>query len=292
MTASRSGFQSSFHAIIWLTTLICREAMFAGKNQRPFRPSIPQGRRVYAIGDIHGEINLLRDLLVQVSVDNQKRGPAQTTLVFLGDFIDRGDGAAQLLHMFAELRDPNVVVLKGNHEAALVEVYRGDKEALTFWLGFGGKATMAGLGIDQTVLASASTASIFPRLQASLERSVVDWLADLPHSWTLGDYFFVHAGIRPGIKLSKQDQDDLLWIRKPFLVSRRRHEKVIVHGHTIEPTLPRLGGNRIGIDTGAHEHGCLTALGLEDDTQWLIQSTDGRASGLQERRPVSDKAPL
>lgn len=255
--------------------------MFVGKNQRPSRPSIPNGRRVYAIGDVHGEVNLLRDLLVQVSVDSQKRGPAQTTLVFLGDFIDRGDGAAQLLHMFAKLRDPNVVVLKGNHESALVEVYRGDEEALAFWLRFGGKATMAGLGIEQTVLASASTVSIFPQLHASLQKDVVDWLADLPHSWTLGDYFFVHAGIKPGVKLSRQDQDDLLWIRKPFLLSRRRHEKIIVHGHTVEAKSPRLGGNRIGIDTGAHEHGCLTALGLENDKQWLLQSVDGRAATLE-----------
>lgn len=256
--------------------------MFAHKSRQPLRPTIPPGRRVYAIGDIHGEIHLLQNLLHQVAADNQRRGPAQTTLVFLGDFIDRGNGAARLLRMFAALRDPNVVVLKGNHEATLVEVYRGDKEALAFWLGFGGKATMAGLGIDQNVLASSSTALIFPRLQASLHKNVVDWLADLPHSWTLGDYFFVHAGIKPGVKLSKQDQDDLLWIRKPFLVSGRRHEKVIVHGHTIGPALPRLGGNRIGIDTGAHEHGRLTALGLEDEAQWLIQSSDGRTGTMPE----------
>lgn len=252
--------------------------MFARKNQRSLRPAIPHGRRIYAIGDIHGEIDLLQDLLHQIAADSKQRGPAQTTLVFLGDFIDRGSGAARLLYMFAAMREPNVIILKGNHEAALVEVYRGDHEALAFWMQFGGHATMAGLGIDQHMLATASVASILMQLQFSLQRDIVDWLAELPHCWTLGDYFFVHAGIKPGVRLSRQDQDDLLWIRKPFLASKRRHEKVIVHGHTIESGLPELGGNRIGIDTGAHEHGCLTALGLEGDAQWLIQSTDERTS--------------
>jgi serine/threonine protein phosphatase 1 len=184
--------------------------------------------------------------------------------------------------MLAGLRDPNVIVLKGNHEAALVEVCRGDQEALAFWLRFGGWATVAGLGIDQNLLAPASAASIFPRLQTSLRRNIVDWLADLPHSWTLGDYFFVHAGIKPGVKLRRQDRDDFLWIRKPFLTRKRLHEKVIIHGHAIEPGLPCLGGNRIGIDTGAHEHGCLTALGLEYDAQWLLQSADGRTKTWSE----------
>lgn len=252
--------------------------MFARKHQPFVRPSLPRGHRVYAIGDVHGEVALLQHLLDQVAADSRQRGPARTTLVFLGDFIDRGSGAARLLRMFADLRDPNVIVLKGNHEAALVEVYRGDLEALSFWLKFGGQATMAGLGIEDSLLETASTTEIFPRLRTSLQCDIVDWLAELPHSWTLGDYFFVHAGIKPGVRLSRQDQDDLLWIRKPFLASKRRHEKVIIHGHTVEPGLPCLGGNRIGIDTGAHEHGCLTALGLEDDAQWLIQSSDGRAS--------------
>lgn len=139
---------------------------------------------------------------------------------------------------------------KGNHEAALIEVYRGDQEALSFWRKFGGQATMAGLGIDESLLATASMPLISPKLQTSLHWDIVDWLAELPHSWTLGDYFFVHAGIKPRVQLSRQDQYDLLWIRKPIIASKRRHEKVIIHGHTVEPGLPCLGSNRIGIDTG------------------------------------------
>lgn len=250
--------------------------MFVRKRSKIPNPTLPEGQRVYAIGDVHGELDLLQNLLSQVVADNHSRGFAQTTLVFLGDFIDRGSGAAPLLHMFANLRDANVVVLKGNHEAALVDVYRGDQEAMGFWLKFGGQATMLGLGIDQQMLNTASAEQMLAALQSSLKREIVDWLADLPHSWVLGDYVFVHAGIKPGVSLKNQDPDDLLWIRKPFLTSRRRHEKVIIHGHTVEPGAPRLGGNRIGIDTGAFEHGRLTALGLEADRQWLIQSTDGR----------------
>ena len=251
--------------------------MFARKRPPLPRPSIPKGHRVYAIGDVHGELNLLQMLMAQIAADNKGRDSAETTLVFLGDFIDRGSGAAALLHMFSSLRDSNVVVLKGNHEAALVDVYRGDQEALSFWLKFGGRATMLGLGVDQNTLDTASAAFVLAALQASLPKEIVEWLSDLPHSWILGDYVFVHAGIKPGVSLANQDPDDLLWIRKPFLSSKRRHEKVIIHGHTIEPGLPRLGGNRIGIDTGAYEYGCLTALGLENEKQWLIQSTYGKA---------------
>lgn len=252
--------------------------MFARGRSLPAKPSIPVGRRVYAIGDIHGEIDLLRDLLSRVATDNCDRGPALTTLIFLGDFIDRGVGSALLLRMLTGIHDPNVIVLKGNHEATLVEVYRGDQDAMQFWLKFGGEATLAGLGINASSLASASIDVAMHMLTTSLQSHVVDWLANLPHSWSLGDYYFVHAGIRPGVRLSRQDQDDLLWIRRPFLTSKRRHEKIIIHGHTVEPGMPQLGGNRIGIDTGAHEHGCLTALGLENDSQWVIQAIDGRAS--------------
>lgn len=251
--------------------------MFSRKRHLASPPRIPAGRRVYAIGDIHGESKLLHDLLIKIDDDTNRRGNADTILLFMGDFIDRGSGAVSLLRIFSEIMDPRIVILKGNHEAALVDVYRGDEEALAFWLRCGGHATLAGLGVS-IANCVAEPSKALCNLRYGLSERVINWLDALPHSWSIGDYFFVHAGIRPGVSFKRQDQDDLLWIREPFLSSRRWHGKVIVHGHTIEPGLPALGGNRIGIDTGAHEHGCLTALGLEEDMQWLLQVEDGRTS--------------
>ena len=235
-------------------------------------PSLPPGQRVYAVGDIHGEADLLTSLLHAIREDSQRRAPAKVTLVFLGDFIDRGKDSAALLKVFSLVSDEAVKVLKGNHEAALVDVYRGDEEAMAFWLRYGGRPTLDGLGVGIT----ADMAETLARLRETLDSGIVDWLDGLPHCWSLGDYYFTHAGIRPRVRLARQDPDDLLWIREPFLSSKRRYEKIIVHGHTVENGPPMLGGNRIGIDTGAHENGCLTALGLEGNAQWLIQASDGR----------------
>lgn len=235
-------------------------------RRRPDRPALPVGRRIYAIGDIHGETQLLLDHLALIRADASQRSPADTTLIFLGDFIDRGAGAAELLFALSAARGPAVVFLKGNHEAALVESYRGNRDAMKFWLKYGGRATLKGLGVEADI----DIDDTIDALRSVLDPAIVEWLDQLPMSLTVGDYFFVHAGIRPGIKLDRQASEDLLWIREPFLSSRRNHGKVVVHGHTIEPGVPQLGGNRIGIDTGAHEHGRLTVLGLEGEDQWLL----------------------
>lgn len=235
---------------------------------------LPFGQRVYAIGDIHGEIGLLHQLLRQIRADAQTRGPAVTTLISLGDIIDRGDGAAELALSLAQLKDERFIVLKGNHEAWLVACYRGDEEAMGFWLRYGGRATMLGFGVSASDMDKATSAELLTLLQSHVPSDLIEWIEGLPTSWTLGDYFFAHAGIRPGVKLERQDPDDLMWIRHPFLKSRRQHPKIIVHGHTIEQGLPRLGGNRIGVDTGGHEHRCLTAIGLQGTDQWIIQATE------------------
>lgn len=237
-------------------------------RRRPDRPALPAGRRIYAIGDIHGETQLLLDHLALISADAGRRGPADTALIFLGDFIDRGAGAADLLLALSAVRNAAVVILKGNHEAALVESYRRNRDAMKFWLKYGGRATLRGLGVkaDDDI----DVDDTIDSLRSVLDPAIVEWLDQLPMSLTVGDYFFVHAGIRPGIRLDRQASEDLLWIREPFLSSRRNHGKVVVHGHTIEPGGPQLGGNRIGIDTGAHEHGRLTVLGLEGEDQWLL----------------------
>lgn len=235
------------------------------------KPRLPAGKRVYAIGDVHGEAELLARLLHDISRDSEARGSAETMLILLGDFIDRGPRAADLLRNLSQLNDPNLVILKGNHEAVLVRAYDGDEKVLAEWVRFGGASTLTGLGVPWPVVQSEDVGAILAGLRTTLQPEVVEWLDALPLWWSLGDYFFVHAGVRPGVKLMDQSDEDLLWIRNPFISGRHRYDKVIVHGHTIEPGEPPLGGYRIGVDTGAHEHGRLTALGLEADLQWLLQ---------------------
>jgi serine/threonine protein phosphatase 1 len=249
--------------------------MFA-RSRPKSAPTIPPGRRVYAIGDIHGEGDLLRQALQLIKDDSATRRDATVTLVFLGDLIDRGPEAADLLRTFAGMSEEDVVVLKGNHESALVEAYRGDHDVLSQWLPFGAAATLAGFDVTPEEMSS-GPAVLAGALRARIDSSFVEWLDGLPIAWECGDYYFTHAGIRPGVKLHKQDERDLLWIREPFLSSRRWHGKVIVHGHTVEPGIPSLGGNRIGVDTGAHEHGVLTVLGLEGGRQWLLQAKADQA---------------
>lgn len=264
--------------------------MFLSIRRPNRRPALPEGRRLYAIGDVHGEAALLARLLDRIEADARARGPMRTTLVFLGDIIDRGAGAAALLRGFCGTESADLVFLKGNHEAALVDVYRGDEEALSFWIRFGGRATLQGLGIDVPAHGRVDPAQTLWRLRDALDVATIDWLDALPHSVTIGDYLFCHAGVRPGVPLRRQDPDDLLWIREPFLSSAAHHGKVVVHGHTIEPDGPVIRHNRIGIDTGAHEHGVLTALGLEGREQWVVQAervaAGPRAEATRARVPV------
>lgn len=234
--------------------------------------ALPDGQRVYAIGDIHGEAALFKQLLGHILVDAEARGSAETRIVILGDFIDRGESGAELLTTLATSSNEKVVILKGNHEASLVESYRGDLAALEFWLRFGGATTLLGMGATRAQVDADDLDGLLATLRATIDADLIAWLDALPTHWMSGDYYFTHAGIRPGVPLDEQAEDDLLWIRQPFLKSRRDHGKIVVHGHTVEPGVPRLGGNRIGLDTGAHEHGRLTALGLEGDRQWILQA--------------------
>ena len=246
------------------------------------RGTLPAGERIYAIGDIHGEAATLARLLKIIANDIVHRDPARTTLVLLGDFIDRGSGAGDLLRLFSGLSNPRFITLKGNHESVLVDCYHGDDEALGFWMQFGGRSTLLGLGISEHKLNSLSDSALVAELQSCLSCSVVHWLDNLPLYLSLGGYFFTHAGVRPGVALHRQDEGDLLWIRDKFLSSTTDYSKVVVHGHTIEPGKPMLGRNRIGLDTGAHEHGVLSALGLEGSSQWILQATSDTVSATSQ----------
>ena len=234
-------------------------------------PRTDSGERIYAIGDIHGRYDLLRRLLDRVGEHSSALPEsASLHLLFLGDLVDRGPESAKVVELLQDLeqRTDQVIVLMGNHEEAMVRSLEGDTTLLQRWLAVGGAETVESYGLRLPEPRD-DLRQYLRYLQASLPAQQIKWLRGLPLTAQSGDYFFCHAGIRPGVALGRQSRDDLLWIRDDFVDDESDHGAVIVHGHTIEKTVT-LRGNRIGIDTGAYCHGVLTALYLEDDRQEIL----------------------
>ncbi|GAA4008150.1 metallophosphoesterase family protein [Sphingomonas humi] len=238
------------------------------------------GWRAYVIGDVHGCLDLLDRLITEVADDHAVRGPARGLLVFLGDLIDRGPDSAGVLRRLRQFDLPGfrLVGLSGNHEEVLLKILAGDSTVVTDWLRFGGAETLASYGADPKALETISPEAAQRRIADIVPKADRHFLEGLADSMRFGDYFFVHAGIRPGIPHDHQSLRDLRWIREPFLTDSRDHGMVVVHGHTISEAVEEVG-SRIGIDTGAYATGRLTALGIEGERRWLIDTVDG----LQEK---------
>jgi serine/threonine protein phosphatase 1 len=237
-------------------------------------PSVPQGQLIYAIGDIHGRADLLALLLDQIAVDAAKSKDAKRrTLVFLGDYIDRGHDSRRVVdNLLGGLPDGfDVHFLKGNHEEIMLN-FVDDPSYLGHWLANGADATFRSYGMDVAELVRKGAAPEAWRraLLASLPEAHRDFFEALELAVSFGDYLFVHAGVRPGVPLDAQDPHDLVWIRGPFLQSNEDFGKVVVHGHT-PGREPVIRANRIGIDTGAVFTDRLTALRLEDGSRKLLQ---------------------
>lgn len=235
---------------------------------------VPDGRRVYAVGDIHGRCDLLDRLLAQIRNDGALRGTAATTLVFLGDYVDRGpDSAAVIerLRRFAAEPDTDAHLLAGNHEEVFQLALAGETRATRLFCRIGGRETALSYGLAPDEYEQLSHTELSARLQALVPATHRDFLDALEDVVVIGDYAFVHAGIRPGRPLEAQRREDLRWIREPFLDHRGRLEKVVVHGHTISAQVEMLT-HRIGIDTGGFQTGRLTALGLEGEDRWTLQT--------------------
>ena len=240
---------------------------------RSSRPAGPRGRRAYAIGDIHGCLDLLDRLLEGIEEEIAGRPNQKTSIVFLGDIVDRGPASAQVVERLRTYAPAGATVhfVMGNHEEVMLRVVGGETELLASWLRFGGAETLRSYGVEPRGLASLPDEEILSRLRRAIPREHVDFLHGFADSISFGRYLFVHAGIRPGIHLSEQSQSDLRWIREPFLDDSRDHGFVVVHGHTITNQVD-VADNRIGIDTGAFCTGKLTALGIEGPERWLIQA--------------------
>jgi serine/threonine protein phosphatase 1 len=234
------------------------------------RPQVPAGRRVYAVGDVHGRADLLSALLMRIDEDLASRPNSDSIHVFLGDYIDRGPNSRQVIDLLIARRQTHhTMFLKGNHEDCILRFLK-DPNILTDWKAIGGLDTILSYGVAPTGYQdSGSHHRIAAELAEAMPESHHRFLRSLALSYTVGDFFFAHAGVRPGIPLAAQSPQDLLWIREDFLWHEEDFGKVVVHGHTPAKE-PDIRGNRINIDTGAYATGRLTCLVLEaDQTSFL-----------------------
>lgn len=243
--------------------------------QRPLDSArVPDGVRVYAIGDIHGRNDLLQALLGQIEADDAARGAADTVIVFLGDLMDRGPDSAGVVETAMALRDAGrkVRFLMGNHEEVFVRACRkADPKVTRFFLRIGGEATVLSYPITRAEYIGLDMAQLSERLASLVPETHLEFVEGFEDQIVIGDYAFVHAGIRPGVPLSEQTASDLRWIREEFVEQRGDLEKVVVYGHTIYDEIEERG-SRIGIDTGAYASGKLTALALEGGERWYLQT--------------------
>jgi serine/threonine protein phosphatase 1 len=228
---------------------------------------------------VHGRLDLLEDLLAKIHSELQHRPSRKTLLVFMGDLIDRGASSAQVLERLRTYRRPGIepVFLLGNHEEVLLRILNGDTELITKWRWFGGAECLQSYGVDPERIAHASGEDALAIIRSAIPAAHIHFLESFVDSCRFGDYLFVHAGIRPGVELDQQSQSDLRWIREPFLLDASDHGFVVIHGHTISREVDERA-NRIGIDTGAYRTGVLTALAIEGNERWLLDTRAAAAS--------------
>lgn len=228
--------------------------------------------RIYAVGDVHGRLDLLDELLARIGDDRSSRPVTRPLCIFLGDYIDRGPSSRESIDRLIEHASVNEsVFLKGNHEQIAISCLR-DRGLFERWMRLGGLETLMSYGITPD---DSSDDRQIVRLQAAfhdaLPQSHFRFFRDLQSWFACGDYFFAHAGVKPDIPLSRQKESDLLWIRQEFLSSRGDFGKIVVHGHTPTRDIEVLP-NRINIDTGAFATGRLTCLVIDESSLSVIDT--------------------
>jgi serine/threonine protein phosphatase 1 len=244
----------------------------AFRTKREPVASLPAGEIVYAIGDIHGRADLLARLLDQIAVDEASRGATATQIIFLGDLVDRGPESCQVLDLVIALESQRRVrVLRGNHDEVFRRAARGDERSTRALHKMGGRATLLSYGIGEAEYDAAHYDELTVHLRELVPAPHLDLLDRMEDIIVLGDYVFVHAGVRPGVPLDEQTAEDLYWIRNDFLHHRGDFGGVVIHGHSIVSDVD-VRPNRIGIDTGAYESHKLTAIGLEGDQRWFLST--------------------
>ena len=241
------------------------------RGLRRAAPATDDGERIYVVGDLHGCRDLFVALLAKVEAHVQALPPARSIhLVLLGDLVDRGPDTAGLLRLVCDLskQSNRLIVLRGNHEEAMLRAIDGATGAARDWLRIGGERTLRSYGIEPPRDADGEGAAMRALAQA-MPSDIVGWLRGLPLTARSGDYLFVHAGIRPGVPINRQNRQDLMWIREGFLDSQVDHGAIVVHGHTIVPDI-EFRPNRIAIDIGTYRTGVAKALYLDGDKREII----------------------
>lgn len=236
-------------------------------------PFLPANTRVYCIGDIHGRLDLLTELIERIQTDAQHFS-GKIVIVYLGDYIDRGNQSKEVIDFILGNEQAHIqyIYLRGNHEQTLLDFLQ-DEAVARSWLSYGGQTTLASYGVAVTKIPTKQIElfELQTQLRTKLPDSHYHFLAKTQSFYSLGSYFFVHAGVNPNYSLANQRPEDMLWIRDEFIEAKKTFEKIIVHGHTVIEVAELLP-NRIGIDTGAYASGILTCLVLQADQQQLIQT--------------------
>src|SRR4249919_279329 len=259
--------------------------MFRQRPKPTDQPRTPRGYRAYAVGDIHGRSDLLDQILSMVEQDAERSPARKMLLIFLGDLIDRGPDLRGVVERIRTYRHDrlHIYLLAGNHEEVLLRLLAGERGLLEGWLKFGGAECLQSYGTDPASLVGLKEKDALAIVRDAIPDEHRKFLAGFADTLRLGDYLFVHAGIRPGLDLSLQSQVDLRWIRAAFLDCEDDHGMVVVHGHTISESVDERA-NRIGIDTGAYRTGVLSALAVEGARRWVLDTDVAepkRAAGMQ-----------
>jgi len=235
-------------------------------------PTVPENTRIYAIGDIHGRAELLQEIRSRVVDDAERAAPGtKKIVVYLGDYVDRGlDSQGVLDALLDPLEGFDSIHLKGNHEDALLN-YLDDYTQGNRWFPIGGDATVLSYGVrvPRGLSPSEREAHLWSEFQEKLPAKHIEFMRNLDFMYRAGDYLFAHAGVRPGTSIDEQDPNDLMWIRRQFLDSKKDFGAFVVHGHSTARE-PEIRNNRIGIDTGAYATSILTCLVLEGTTRRFI----------------------
>ena len=243
--------------------------------QKPY-PTLPEGTRIYATGDIHGRLDLLEVMGKAIESDLQKRPIMDPVSIFLGDYIDRGPDSQGTIDFLVNhhSRTPRQICLKGNHEVALLE-FLEDPGTLYHWEDLGGTETLLSYGLSHhDLMGSAGAESVQTTFKENLSRLHEIFLKSLPLHYKCGDYLFVHAGIRPQVPLEEQSPEELVWIRGPFLDYQEDFGVFVVHGHTPVEHIDRRT-NRLNVDTEAYASDRLTCAVLEGaDMKFITATTD------------------
>ena len=237
----------------------------------PKKATIAVGECIYAVGDIHGRVDLLSKLVKKIAED-AATVTEKKKLIFLGDYVDRGEHSKEVIDFLLHKLPPDMepVFLRGNHEDVMLRFLKGDYAIGADWLRFGGMATLASYGVNPYVPGILENIRMVRNSLASqMPLAHKKFIATTEIFYVSGDFCFVHAGVRPGVKLEKQKPEDLMWSRTLFIGSMNDHGKIIVHGHTIV-SRPEIRHNRIAIDTGAYATGRLTCLKLSDTEQKFL----------------------